>query len=129
MLNTFSMKPINQRSPNGSADLQPGAFCIIEDNVEAMRVLVGHNKLHCLKHREGFNAAHVAFSAKKHWVLGVNYRGHELPEENGYMVIAWPKEIVDKAEFHKQVANLLTNTIEGKMLIGSAGEPGELKDN
>lgn len=80
----------------------------IENNVEAMRILVEANVLQRLTPpTEKQNTGYNCFDNGTHWCLGSYHRGHDEDKDNGYGVVMRSKNGVTREEAAADFASII----------------------
>lgn len=85
----------------------------VEDNVEAMRLIVGAGVLDKMKPSGTANTSHYHFQTEHHWCSASHHIGHEKESDNGYTVILLPKSRMSKEEAGWFFATLIAKYHEG----------------
>lgn len=79
-----------------------------------MRLKVFDKLAHTLSLSEGAILFHKVLSHKKSWIVAMRYCGFKKTEENGYLVVGWPKK-----EFPASVMD--------EYILGVTNQPGLIK--
>lgn len=72
----------------------PDEQYIIEDNVEALKLIVEQGVLDQMKPIGTANSSFYAYSTPTHWCLASKHIGHDEDKDNGYCIILMPKSRV-----------------------------------
>jgi hypothetical protein len=79
---------------------------VIEDNVEAMKIVVDFGMINHLVPTPPNNVSHFTFQTKTHFGLASNHTGFSSESENGYIVCMLPKTkftFIDATKFFGEV--------------------------
>lgn len=91
----------------------PDKTHLIENNTEAIRLIVDQGLLNLLRPRDGGNFASYSYQTEHHWCLASNHCGHEDDKDNGYAVCLIPKSKFTKEEAAYGFADAIYATTEG----------------
>lgn len=92
---------------------EPDQDYTIEDNVEAMRLIVDQNVLTLLKPKPGQEFVAHFYETKAHYCMASYHCGHPDAKENGYVVCMMSKELHTSEAAADRFAYAIRSTTEG----------------
>lgn len=90
------------------------AFILIEDNVQAMKILTDAGVLGLLKPKPPNNATFCFFQTPTHWCCGSFHMEFSENKDNGYSIAMLPKTMMTAIEANKFFAEVISETSENK---------------
>lgn len=93
--------------------IEPGSACLIDDDVEAARILVDHGLIGQMEPKFGFTHCNTCFHTEHHWCLATRDIGHADPVDNGYAVVMLPKSGFTLEQAGEFFADMIGNTTAG----------------
>lgn len=91
----------------------PDKQYVVEDNTEAMKLIVDQGVLDLLRPKDGGNFASYAYQTEHHWCLASSHSGHEVKDENGYAVCMIPKSRFTREQAASGFADVIRSTTDG----------------
>jgi hypothetical protein len=91
----------------------PNKVHIIEDNIEAMRLIVDKGFLDLLVPKPGQQFAAHCYESEHHWCCASFHCGHAEKKDNGYAVAMIPKSTHTKQEASEGFAECIQETTVG----------------
>lgn len=86
---------------------------IIENNIEAMRLIVDKGFLHLMVPKPGQSFAAHCYETEHHWCCASFHCGHDDDKDNGYCVAMVPKSKHTKEEAAEGFADCIHETTVG----------------
>jgi hypothetical protein len=86
---------------------------LIEDNVEAMRLIVDQGVLHLMKPKPGQQFVAHCYETEHHYCIASYHCGHDNPIDNGYAVYMASKSKHTSSQAADHFAHAINETTEG----------------
>lgn len=100
---------------NPSVTFDPEACILINDNIQAMKVITDFGVLNQLVPKPPNNVAHFTFQTPTHFGCASNHVGFSKESDNGYCVVLLPKKrftFIDASQFLAEVLD--KSSVNGK---------------
>jgi hypothetical protein len=91
----------------------PNEIHSVEDNVEAMQLIVDRGILHLMVPKPGENFMAHVYETQHHWCMASYHCGHEQEKDNGYAVYMVPKTQWTREEMAARYSHAIIETTEG----------------
>lgn len=100
---------------NQNATFDPEACVVVEDNIEALKIITDFGVIDLLHPKPPNNVAHFTFQTKTHFGCASNHVGFENEKDNGYIVVLLPKLKFTIADATKFFADVIKSTSTTKL--------------
>jgi hypothetical protein len=86
---------------------------IIEDNIEALRILVDLGVLDLLTPKPGANSAYHCYQTEDHYCMASYHTGHGTKVDDGYLIVMVPRTEWTFKQAAHFFADAIVDTTEG----------------